>query len=333
MSIPNLFRSLVFPFPSSLRRAFRLLHSTYIHPYVGSMNLTRTSGLEAMKPGSSLRVIILALLKMEHLQRLAIDFPCPAELYEFIRNSKQIKQLLWTKLVSKINSSGRPQCRLEAIEFSDAGRKCNIPTGLIVGSTSTLRSLSVHSREYIYALWGFTRARPFSNLTSFTFSSADKDIAPHTLRDILESSPSIIALHLPTPLQYPFLLSPDALPRLNTLNAGPSEFVLRFLEGRPVRRLFANTMSTFSFPNGRKRLQNCSFSLLHVEIEYNYAEEFFNDVNRTLIYCEDLALDVWIGGRTVRHSLSDFPKVPSPQFQRLDISSDIYQKCSRVMEQ
>ena len=327
MSIPHLFRSLVFPFPSSLRKAFRLLHATYIHPYVGSINLTRTSRLEAMKPGSSLRVIILALLKMEHLQRLAIDFACPAELYEFIRNSKQIKELLWTKLASKANSSGRPQCRLETLEFSDVGKKCYIPMGLILGSTSTLKSLSVHSREYIYALWGFTQARPFSNLTSFTFSSVDEDIAPHTLRDILESCPSITALHLPTPLLYPFLLSPDALPKLNTLDAGPSQFVLRFLEGRPVRRLFANSMKTFSLPNARKRLQNCSFSLLHVEMEYDYAEEFFNDVNRTLIYCEDLALDVWIGGRTVRHS--SYCLTSSVSISRLTYIKIF----SRVMEQ
>ena len=301
MSIPHLFRSLVFPFPSSLRRSFRLLYSTYIHPYVGSMNLTRTSKLEAMKPGSSLRVIIPALLKMVHLQRLAIDFACPTELYKYIHDSKQIKQLVLTKLASKISSPGRPQCRLETIELSDVGRKGYIPAGLIVGSALTLKSLSVHSREYIYSLWGITQARPFSNLTSFTFSSTDKNIAPHTLRDILELSPSIIALHLSTPLQYAFSLSPDALPKLNTLDSGPNEFVLRFLEGRPVRRLFVNPVPFFSFQGWRKCMQNCSFSLLHVGVEYNYAEEFFNDLNRTLIYCEDLALDVLIAGQTVRH--------------------------------
>ena len=299
MSIPYLFRSLVFPFPSSLRRAFRLLHATYIHPYVGSMNLTRSSKLDVMKPGSSLQVIILALLKMEHLQRLSIDFVCPIELYEFIRNSKQIKQLIWTKLASKANSQGRTQCRFESLEFSNVGRKCPIPMGLIIRSKSTLRSLSVHSREYIYSLWAVTQARPFTNLTSFTFSSVDENIAPHTLQDIFELCPSITALHLPTPLQYAFLLSPDALPKLNTLDAGPNTFVLVFLKGRPVRRLFANRISLSD--NARHCLQNCSFSLLHVEIEYNYAEEFFDDVNRTLIYCEDLALDVWIDGRTVRH--------------------------------
>jgi hypothetical protein len=287
-----------------MRRAFRLLHSTYIHQYAQSINLTRTSKLDPMKTGSSLRVIILALLKMVHLQRLAIHFACPAELYEYIQNSKQIKQLVWTRNASKINSPGRPQCRLEAIELSDVGRKGHIPVGLLMGSTSTLKSLSVHSREYIYALWGFTQSYSFSNLTSFTFSSKDEDIAPHTLRNILDFCPSITALHLPTPLQYAFVLSPDALPKLDTLNAGPNEFVLGFLEGRPVRRLFANSTSIFAFPSARHSLQNGSFSLLHVEIEYSYAEEFFSDLNRTLIYCEDLALDVCIGGQTVCHFLT-----------------------------
>jgi hypothetical protein len=308
MSIPHLFRSLVFPFPSSLRRAFRLLHSTHIHPYVESMNLTtKAPKLDAMKRGSSLRVIIIALLKMVHLHRLAIDFPCPAELYEYIHNSKQIKQLLWTRLASKVNPSGRTQCRLEAIEFSDVRRKYSIPAGLILASASTLKSLSVHSREYIYTLWGFIQTRPFSNLTSFTFSSTDEDIAPHTLQDILELCPSITALHLPTPLVYTISLSPDALPKLNTLNAGPNEFVLGFLEGRPVRRLFARFLTLFVF-SSRHRLQNCSFSLLHVEIEYDYAEEFLSDVNRTLIYCEDLVLNVWIRGQ-VRHFLTSTASV------------------------
>jgi len=301
MSIPHLFRSLVFPFPSNLRRAFRLLHSSYIHPYVESMNLTaRTSKLDAMKTGSSIQVIILALLKMVHVQRLAIDFACPAELYEYIRNSKQIKQLIWTRLSSNAINSGQAQCQLEAIEFSAVRRKSYIPARLIMKSASTLKSLSVHSREYLYTLWGYTQARIFSSLTSFTFSSMDEDIAPRILRDILELCPSIIALHLPTPLQYAFLLSPDALPKLNTLNAGPNGFLLRILEGRPVRRLFANPRTVFSFPSERQLLRNSSFSLLHVRIEHSCAEEFFSDVNRTLIYCEDLALHVWIGGQTVR---------------------------------
>lgn len=301
MLIPYLFRSLVFPFPSSLRRTFRLLHSTYIHPYVGSMNLTRASKRGVMKPGSSLQVIILALLKMEHLQRLAIGFACPVELYEFIRNSKQIKHLLWTGLASKAKSQGRPQCQFESLEFSDLG---DIPMGLVLESTLTLKSLSVHSRHYIYSLCAINQVRPFSNLTSFTFSSEDEDIAPHVLRDILESCPAITALHFPTPLRYVFLLSAAALPKLNTLDAGPNALPLAFLEGRPVRRLFSSCMRTLALPSTRQSLQNCSFSLLHVEIEYDYAEEFFQDVNRTLVYCEDLALDVWIGWWTVRHCLT-----------------------------
>jgi len=157
MSIPHLFRSLVFQFPSSMRRAFRLLHSTYIHPYVESIKLTTTSKLDAMKSGSSLQVIILALPKMVHLQRLAIDVACPADLYVYIHDSKQIKQLVFTKLASKTNNLGRAQCRLEALELFDMGRKELIPTGLIMQSASTLKSLSVHSRGYIYAFWGFTQ--------------------------------------------------------------------------------------------------------------------------------------------------------------------------------
>jgi len=285
-------------------RAFRLLHSTYIHPYVESMKLTRTSKLDAMKSGSSLQVIILALPKMVQLQRLAIDVACPAELYIYIHDSKQIKQLVFTKLASKTNNLGRAQCRLEALELFDMGRKELIPTGLIMQSASSLKSLSVHSRGYIYAFWGFTQPAIFFRLTSFTFSSTDQDIAPHILRDILELCPSITALHLPTFLLYAFLLPPDALPKLNTLNAGPNEFVLRFVEGRPVRRLFATPIPFFSVPSGRQPLQNCSFSLLHLEIEYSYADAFFNDLNRTLIYCEDLALVVWIGAGTVRHFLT-----------------------------
>lgn len=307
MSIPRLFRSLAFPFPSSLRRAFRLLHSTYIHPFVGSMNLTaRPWKLDAMQAGSSLRVIMLTLLKMEHLQRLAFDFPCPAELYEYIRDSKNLKQLLWTTITSKPNRAGRPRCRLEAIEFANVRKKCYVPTGLIIESASTLKSLSVHSSWYIYTLWAYARTVPFSNLTSFTFSSIDEDIAPHALQDIIEACPSITALHLCTPLEYAFTISPDALSKLNTFNAGPNAFLLRFLEGRPVRRLFAKPVNHFSLPSERRSLQNCSFSLLHVEISYSYAEEFFNDVNRALIYCEDLALTVWIDARTVRLSLSRY---------------------------
>ena len=303
MSIPHLFRSLVFPFPSSPRRALRLLHSAYIHPYVGSMNLTRTPKMDSIEPGLSLRVIIPALLKMVHLQRLAIDFACPTELYKYIHDSKQIKHLLWTEPASTINSSKRPQCRLETIELSDVGRKGHIPAGLIMESALTLKSLSVHSRECIYALWSFTQASPFSNLTSFTFSSTDGDIAPHTLRDTLESCPSLTALHLPTPLQPAFILSSGALPKLNTLNVGPNEFVLRFLEGRPVRRLFAK-LTLFSSTSLRQYIPTCSFSLLHVEIEYGYAGEILGDLNGTLTYCEDLALDVLIAGKTVRHLLT-----------------------------
>ena len=254
-----------------------------------------------MKPGLSLQIIILALLKMECLQRLAINFACPVVLYLFICNSKQIKQLLWTKLASKANSQGRPQCQLEALELSDVGRKCPITMDLMIGSTPTLRSLSVHSREYIYSLWAFIQVRRFTNLTSFTFSSVDESVAPHTLRDILNLCPAIIALHLPTPLQWAFLLSPDALPKQNTLDVSSNTFVLAFLEGRPVRRLFTNHMH---LSNGLQSLHNCSFSLLHVGIEYSYAEEYIDDLNRTLMYCEDLALDVWIGGQTVRHSLT-----------------------------
>jgi len=301
MSIPHLFRSLAFPFPSGLRRAFRLLHSTYIHPYVESMNLTaRLSKLDVMKSGSSLRVLMLTLIKMEHLRRLAIDFPCPVELYEYIRDSKTLKQLLWTTIASKLNRQGRPRCRLEAIEFADMKKKGSVPAGLIIESALTLKSLSVHSSWYIYTIWAFAQATPFSNLTSFTFSSTDEDIAPHALQDILESCPSITTLRLSTPLAYPFSISPDALPRLKTFNVGPNAFLLRFLEGRPVRRLFANLIDHLSLPSELQHLQNCSFSLLHVEIDYSYAEEFINEVNRTLIYCEDLALTVWIDGRTVR---------------------------------
>ena len=104
---------------------------------------TRPSKLDAMKAGSSLRVIILALLKTEHLQRLALNFNCPAELYGYIYNSKKIKQLLWTKLASKMNGPGRSQCRLEAVEFSDIGKKYSIPDGIgsdsevIIAGTST----------------------------------------------------------------------------------------------------------------------------------------------------------------------------------------------------
>jgi len=162
MLIPYLFRSLVFPFPSSLRRAFHLLHSTYIHSYVESMNLTKR--LISMKSGSSLQVIILALLTMEHLQRLTLDFPCPTELYEYIRDSKKLKQLTWTKFASKTNMTVRPQCRLEAIKFSNMGRKCHVPAGLIIESASTLKSLSVHSSWYIpilpsHLLHGFQQER------------------------------------------------------------------------------------------------------------------------------------------------------------------------------
>ena len=303
MSIPHLFRSMVFPFPSGPRCAFRLLHSTYIHPYVGSMNLTRTSKLEAMKSGLSPRVITPALLKMVHLHRLAIDFACPTELYKYIRDSKQIRHLLWTGPASKINSSKLPQCRLETIELSDVGRKGHIPAGLIMESALTLKSLSVHSREYMHAVWGFTQASPFSNLASFTFSSTDGDIAPHTLRDILELCSSITALHFPTPLPHAFLLSPGALPNLNTLNAGPNRFVLRFLEGRPVRRLFAKR-KLFSCTSWRQYISTCSFSLLHVEIEYRYAKAFLNELSRPLICCEDLALDVWVDAQAVRHFLT-----------------------------
>lgn len=304
MLIPRLFRSLAFPFPSSLRRAFHLLHSTYIHPYVESMNLIkRPWKLDAIKTASSLRVIILTLLKLNHLQRLAFDFPCPAELYEYIRDAKNLKQLLWTTIPSKQHRPGRSRCRFEALEFADMKRKCSVPTDLIIRSTSTLKSLSVHSSWYIYTLWAFARTTPFSNLTSFTFTSIDEDIAPHALKDILESCPSITALHLSTPLRYPFLISPDALSKLNTFNAGPNSFLLRILEGRPVRRFFANPVDDFSSHIERKYLQNSSFSLLHVEIAYSYAEEFFDDVNRSLIYCEDLAFTVWIDDRTVRHFL------------------------------
>ena len=260
-----------------------------------------------MKLGSSLQVIILALLKMGRLQRLALDFPCPTELYEYIRDSQKLKQLTWTKLASKTNMTVRPQCRLEAIEFSDMGRKCHVPAGLMTDSVSTLKSLSVHSSWYIYILWAFIQTNQFSHLTSFTFSSMNERVAPHALRDILESCPSIITLRLPTPLQFDVLLSPDALPKLNTLDAGPNEFVLGFLEGRPVRRLFASPVDRFSLPRVRRYLQNSSFSLLHVEIEYSYAEEFFKDVNTTLIYCEDLVLqvrDVRIGSCTVCHFIT-----------------------------
>jgi len=304
MSIRHLFRSLIFPFPSNLRRAFHLLHSTHIHPYVESMNLTaRTTKPDAMETGSSIRVIILALLKMVHLQRLAIDFACPAGLYEYIRNSKQIKQLIWTTTSSKVNSLGQAQCQLEAIEFSTV-KNSYIPAALIVKSASTLKSLSVHSGEYLHILWGFTQARLFTNLTSFTFSGTEENIGPRTLRDILEFCPSIIALHLPTPLEYAFLLSPVALPKLYTLDAGPNAFALRFLEGRRVRRLFAHPPASFSDPSERRPLRNCSFSLLHVRIAFSHATEFFSDVNGTLIYCEDLALRVSIDILAVRHFLT-----------------------------
>jgi len=266
------------------------------------MNLTASATkLDAMKTGSSIRVIILALLKMVHLQRLAIDFACPAELYEYIRDSKQIKQLIWTTLSSKVNNLGQAQCQLEAIEFSAVRRKSYIPAALIVKSASTLKSLSIHSRACLCIFCAHTQVWTFPNLTSFTFSSMHDTIGPRILRDILELSPSITALHLPTPLQYDFLLSPDAIPKLNTLDAGPNRFVLRFVEGRPVRRLFANHRTVFCFPGERQRLQNCLFSLLHVMIEHSCAKQFFSDVNRTLIYCEDLALHVWISGQTVRH--------------------------------
>jgi len=308
MSIRHLFRSLVFPFPSNLRRAFRLLHSTYIHPYVRSMNLTAsTTKLDAMKTGSSIRVITLALLKMVQLRRLAIDFACPAGLYEYIRNSKQIKQLIWTTLSSRPNNPGQAQCQLEAIEFSAVRGKCYIPAGLIVNSASTLKSLSVHSGEYLPILCGYAQAHLFSDLTSFTFSGMEENIEPRTSRDILELCPSIIALHLPTPLEHAFLLSPVALPKLHTLDAGPNGFALRFLEGRPVRRLFAHPPTSFSDPSEREPLRNCLFSLLHVRIAFTHVKEFFIDVNRTLIYCEDLALRVSIDRLrmlTVRHFLT-----------------------------
>ena len=305
MLIPYLFRSLVFPFPSSLRRAFHLLHSTYIHSYAESMNLTkRPPKLGSMKLGSSLRVIILALLKMEHLQRFALDFPCPKELYEYISDSQKLKQLTWTDLASKVNMMVPPRCRLEAIEFSDMGMKCEVPVGLIIESTPTLKTLSVHSSWYIYILLAFVHTCAFPNLASFTFSSMNGHVEPRPLQGILESCPSITTLHLPTPLQWVVFLSPGALPRLNTLDAGPNEFVLGFLEGRPVRRLFASPVDGFSLTHVRQYLQNCSFSLLHVEIEYSYAEEFFKAANRTLIYCEDLALDVRVGSRTVCHFIT-----------------------------
>lgn len=311
MSIPPLFRSLAFPFPSSLRRAFRLLHSTYIHPYIECMNLTkRPWSLGANNSASSLRVIILALHKMDHLQRLAIDFHCPPELYEYIHNSRNLKHLLWTSVTPKMSNQWGSLCRLEAIEFSDKAKDCFIPGRLILESALTLKSLSVHSLGYLHLLCALARFRPFSNLTSFTFSSTDEGTPLHYLQDILESCPSLIALHLPTPLNL--FLSPAALPKLNTLNAGPNEFVLEFVEGRPVRRLFANPAHHFSYPRARRPLQNCSFFLLHVHIEYSYAEEFFDDVNRTLIYCEDLALDVWMDTRTVRLKISDLPSRSRP---------------------
>jgi len=304
MSIPYLLRSLIFPFPSSLRRAFHLLHSTYIHSYVEIMNLSkRPPKLGSMKLESSLQVIILALLKMEHLQRFALDFPCPTELYEYIRDSKKLKQLTWTKFASKTNMTVRPQCRLEAIEFSDMGRGSHVPGGLIIESASTIKSLSVHSSRDIPFLWAFVQTHPCAHLTSFTYSSMDEGVSPHLLLGILESCPSIITLRLPTFLRFDVLLSPSALPKLNTLDAGPNGFVLGFLEGRPVRRLFASPFDRFSSPRVRRYLQNCSFSLLHVGIDYSYAEELFQNVNRTLIYCEDLALDVRIRRGTVCHLL------------------------------
>jgi len=127
----------------------------------------------------------------------------------------------------------------------------------------------------------------------------DKGVSPHLLRDILESCPSLITLRLPTFLRFDVLLSPDALPKLNTLDAGQDGFVLCFLEGRPVRRSFASPVDRFSSLRVRRYLQNCSFSLRHVGIDYSYTDELFQDVNRTLIYCEDLALDVRIGSRMV----------------------------------
>jgi len=41
-----------------------------------------------------------------------------------------------------------------------------------------------------------------------------------------------------------------------------------------------------------------------VKIEYSYAEEFFKDVNKTLIYCKDLVLDVRIYSRMVCHFIT-----------------------------
>jgi len=222
MSIPYLFRSLIFPFPSSLRRAFHLLHSTYIHSYVENMNLSkRPPRPGSMKLRSPLQVIILALLKMKHLQRFALDFPCPTELYEYIRDSKMLKQLTWADL-AKTSMTVRPQCQLEVIEFSDMGRECHVPAGLIIESASTLKSLSIYSSWYISIFWASVQTNPFSQLTSFTFSSMDEYVAPHALRGILESCPSIITLHLPTRLRFDVLLSPSALPKLNTLDAGPN---------------------------------------------------------------------------------------------------------------
>jgi hypothetical protein len=275
-----------------------------------------------MKLGSSLRIIIPALLKMEHIQRLALDFPCPAELYEYIRNSGNIKHLLWTKSASKVNSSRRSQCRLESVEFSYVGKKCSIPGVLMVASVSTLKSLSVHSRWCIYDLWAFTQACPLSNLTSFTFSSnTGQYISPHVFRGILESCPSLTALRLPTPIQYPFSLSPDALPKLDTLDTGPNQFLLVFLEGRPVRRLFTGPFPHLFAASERQPLQNCLFSLLHTDIDYHYAEMFFDDMNRTLIYCEDLALDVWVDEWTVD---------PFLLFSR-DLSSDTHSQPSEAV--
>ena len=301
--IPHLFRSLIFPFPSSVHRASRLLHSTYIHPYVESMRfIARIPRLDAARIGPSLQFIIFALPRMVYLRSLAINFDCPAELYEYIRDSKQIKQLVWTRLASNVNNPEQAQCRLEAITFS-AVRNSYIPAGLIIESASTLKSLSVDSQEYLYTLWGLTRTRPFSNLISFTFSGLNAVVEPHIIRDILELCPSLTTLHLVSTLHNHFLLSPGALPRLNTLNAGPNGFVLRFVEGRPVRRLFANPITLTSFNSWGHLLQNCSFSLLHVWIEYTFANSFFTNLNRALIHCEDLAVHVQIGS-TVRHFLS-----------------------------
>ena len=184
-------------------------------------------------------------------------------------------------------------------------RGCHLPGGLIIKSASTLKSLSVHSSWYIRVLWVVVQTNPFCHLTSFTFSSMNGLVAPHLLRDILESCPSIVTLRLPTFLRYDVLLSPGALPKLNTLDAGQDGFVLDFLEGRPVRRLFASPVDRFSSLRVRPYLQNCSFSLRHVGINYSYTDEPFQDMNRTLIYCEDLALDVRIGSCTVCHFLCE----------------------------